>query len=137
MSKALLDWTAAVLLTVGLIAMHLFSGAWVPALFPELHRSLTNPTPLSLGAKGFLMAYLVLWVAAAGGVPLCVCAALSERDRRYWAVREQVREIEQQIREEAMSEEWRDWHRQWRQQQAEITREARRRLGLPEEERDG
>jgi hypothetical protein len=35
-----------------------------------------------------------------------------------------------------MSEEERDWHRQWRQQQAEITREARRRLGLPEEEHD-
>jgi hypothetical protein len=35
MSKAPLYWTAAALLSVGLIAMHLFSGAWVPALFPE------------------------------------------------------------------------------------------------------
>ena len=58
-------------------------------------------------------------------------------DRRYWAVREQVREIEQQIREEAMSEEERHWHCQWRQRQADIAREARRRLGLPEEEHDG
>jgi hypothetical protein len=33
-----------------------------------------------------------------------------------------------------MSEEWRDWHRQWRAQQVEIRREARRRLGLPEED---
>ena len=62
---------------------------------------------------------------------------VQRREQRRWAVREQVREMEQQIREEAMSEEWRDWHRQWRQQQAEIAREARRRLGRPEEERDG
>jgi hypothetical protein len=57
------------------------------------------------------------------------------RDHRRWAVREQLRDLEQQIREEAMSEEQRDWHRQFRQQQADIAPEARRRLGLPEEER--
>jgi hypothetical protein len=90
MSKALLYWTAAALLAVGLIAMHRFSGAWVPMLFPELNRSITDPTPLSLGAKGFMMIYLVLSVAAPVGVVLCVCAALSERDRRRWAVREQA-----------------------------------------------
>jgi hypothetical protein len=54
--------------------------------------------------------------------------------RRQWALQQQLRDLEQQIREEAMSEEWRDWHRQWRQKQADIAREARRRLGLPEEE---
>jgi hypothetical protein len=57
-------------------------------------------------------------------------------DEFLWAVQAQVRKLEQQIREESMSEEWREWHRQWRAQQAEIHREARRRLGLPEEEPD-
>jgi high-affinity Fe2+/Pb2+ permease len=52
---------------------------------------------------------------------------LHRRDERRWAV-------QAQIREESMSEEWREWHRQWRAQQAEIHREARRRLGLPEED---
>jgi hypothetical protein len=136
MSKALRYWTAAALFTVGLIAMHLFSGAWVPALVPELNRSITDPTPLSLGAKGFMMTSLVLSVAAPVGVVLCACAALSERDRRRWAVREQVFEMAQQIRAESMSEEWREWHRQGRRQQVEIQQEARRRLGLPEEDPD-
>jgi len=136
MSKALLYWTAATLLTVGLIAMHLFSGAWVPRAVPRTEPIDHRPHPLSLGAKGFMMTYLVLSVAAPVGVVLCVCAALSERDRRRWAVREQVREMEQQIREESMSEEWREWHREWRRRQVEIHQEARRRLGLPEEETD-
>jgi hypothetical protein len=55
-------------------------------------------------------------------------------DQRHREVQAQVRAMEQQIREEAMSEEARDWHRQWRQRQADIAREARRRLGLPEED---
>jgi hypothetical protein len=59
------------------------------------------------------------------------------REQRRWAVHEQLMAMQQQIREEAMSEEWRHWHRQWRQQQAEIAREARQRLGLPEEAHDG
>ena len=42
--------------------------------------------------------------------------------------------MEQQIREEHLSEAERARQRRYWQQQAEITREARRRLGLPEEE---
>jgi hypothetical protein len=42
--------------------------------------------------------------------------------------------MEAAIREEQLSDEEREWHRQWRQQQAAIHQEARRRLGLPEEE---
>lgn len=136
MSKCLRYWTVAAVLAVGLVIMHLFSGAWAAALFPELNRSITDPTPLSLGAKGVMMAYLVVSVAGVLGVVFCAFAALSERDRRLWAVREQIREMEQQIREESMSEEWREWHRQWRQRQDEIHQEARRRLGLPEEGTD-
>jgi hypothetical protein len=42
--------------------------------------------------------------------------------------------MEQAIREEAMPEEERDWWRQYRERQAAIKQEARRRLGLPDEE---
>jgi ABC-type transport system involved in cytochrome bd biosynthesis fused ATPase/permease subunit len=70
---------------------------------------------------------------------------LNRRDRRRWAreqaererqraLQQQVWDLEQQIREESLSEEEREWRRHYRQREAEITREARRRLGLPEEE---
>jgi predicted solute-binding protein len=42
--------------------------------------------------------------------------------------------MEQQIREERLSDEEREWRRRFREEQAELTREARRRLGLPEED---
>ena len=67
---------------------------------------------------------------------LAVVWWLNRRDRRRREVQAQLWEMEQSIREEAMPEEARAWHRQWRQQQAEIHREARRRLGLPEERDD-
>jgi type II secretory pathway pseudopilin PulG len=66
---------------------------------------------------------------------LAVVWWLNRRDRRQREVQAQIWDLERQIREEAMSEEERHLHRQWRQQQADIAREARRRLGLPEEER--
>jgi hypothetical protein len=60
---------------------------------------------------------------------------LNRRDRRRWELQEQLREMEQQIWLETLP----DWQREAilesRQQQADIAREARRRLGLPEEER--
>jgi hypothetical protein len=43
--------------------------------------------------------------------------------------------MEQAIREEAMSDEDREWWRQSRERQTAIRHEARRRLGLPDEER--
>jgi hypothetical protein len=42
--------------------------------------------------------------------------------------------MEAQIREERLSEEEREWRRRSREEQAEIQREARRRLGLPDGE---
>jgi hypothetical protein len=54
-----------------------------------------------------------------------------------WALQRQLWEMEQHIREEAMSDEDRQWHQRYRQREAEIQREARRRLGLPEGEADG
>jgi hypothetical protein len=63
---------------------------------------------------------------------------LNHRERRRWqqqeaerprqsALQRQLRELEDQIREERLSEEERE-------ERAEIKRQARRRLGLPEEE---
>jgi hypothetical protein len=91
----------------------------------------------------WLAAGLHLLKYVAGGVLIGVLIMLpfvaitwwfQRRTQRRWAVHEQVMEMQQQIGEEAMSEEWRDWHRQWRAQQVDIAHEARRRLGLPEEE---
>jgi hypothetical protein len=68
-------------------------------------------------------------------LPVCLLFWwLHRRDERRWAVREQVRAMEQQIWLETLP----DWQREAilesRQQQVEIHQEARRRLGLPEEE---
>jgi len=57
----------------------------------------------------------------------------AEEDRRE-AVRRQLQELEEQIREEQRSDEERAWRQQYREREAAITREARRRLGLPDEE---
>jgi hypothetical protein len=78
-------------------------------------------------------------VSAVGGmvIGLLISEGSSVRERHRWqqedAQRRQLWDLEQSIREERMSEAWRQWHQQYRQRQAEITREARRRLGLPEE----
>jgi serine phosphatase RsbU (regulator of sigma subunit) len=70
------------------------------------------------------------------------------RERHHWqqeqaerqaqcAPQWQLWEMERHIREEAMSDEDRQRHQQYHQREAEIQREAQRRLGLPEEEADG
>jgi hypothetical protein len=56
----------------------------------------------------------------------------AEEDRQQ-ALQQQVREMEEAIREEQLSDDQREWRLQYRERQAAITREARRRLGLPEE----
>jgi hypothetical protein len=55
-------------------------------------------------------------------------------DRRRWALQAQLRQVEDEIREERLSDEEREWRRRYREEQAEVKREARRRLGLPKEE---
>jgi hypothetical protein len=83
-----------------------------------MHDVLNTPLGTVLGLlAGMLPVWLVRWW-------------LQRRDERRWA----VREMEQYIREEAMSQEWRDWHHRFRARRAEIAREVRRRLGLPQEE---
>jgi hypothetical protein len=86
---------------------------------------------------------LIYWCAAAVlagsvGVARLFGAGVDARDRARWAraeeARRQLREMEEAIREEQLSDDEREWRRQYRARQAEITREARRRLGLPDEE---
>jgi ABC-type transport system involved in cytochrome bd biosynthesis fused ATPase/permease subunit len=75
-------------------------------------------------------------LGAVVGIAPCLVVLwwLNRRDQGRWELREQLREMERAIREEAMSEEEREWCRQYRARQAAIQQEARRRLGLPEEE---
>jgi hypothetical protein len=134
-STSLRSWTAAALLAVGLISMHLFSGAWVSRLFPELNRPITDSTPLSLGAKGFMLASLGLSVALAVGMPLCVFGALSERDQRRWqyeeAERRRLAQIEDQLWLESLPPEARE--RTLAQRRERTEREARARALLAAE----
>jgi hypothetical protein len=57
----------------------------------------------------------------------------AEEDRQQ-ALRQQLREMEEVIREEQLSDTERAWRQQYQEREAAIRREARRRLGLPEEE---
>jgi hypothetical protein len=82
---------------------------------------------------------LIIAISVAVGVgamlPIAVIQRwLRRRDQRRWEVQAQIREMEAAIREEQLSDEERAWRRQWREQQVEIQLEARRRLGLPEED---
>ena len=135
---------AAAVLAVGVVLMHGLAGSWMPALFPELQKPITEPIQLGLGVKLFLMGYLVLSVAGGAGVVLLFSEGTFIRDRqrwaheeevrrRQWALQEQLREMERQIREEQLPDQERAWHRQYQERQLRIRREARRRLGLPEE----
>jgi hypothetical protein len=146
MSKPVIYWCAAALLAGGAVLMHGLADQWMPARFPELQKSITEPIQLGLGVKLVLMGYLVLSVAGGVSVVLLIGAGLSALDqrrwdrkeaerRRQWALQEQLREIERQIREEQWPEQERKWHRQYRAREAAITQEARRRPGLAEEER--
>jgi hypothetical protein len=66
---------------------------------------------------------------------------LAREDPDYWArrmeLRHQIWQMEQQIREEQLPEEERAWFQRHREEQQVIHREARRRLGLPQEDPDG
>jgi hypothetical protein len=57
----------------------------------------------------------------------------AEHDRR-WAIQRQLWDMEQQIWDEQLSDEEREWRREAQARGAEVRREARRRLGLPEED---
>jgi hypothetical protein len=57
----------------------------------------------------------------------------SDAHRREMELQHQLWDMQDQIREENLPEDEREWRRQYRQREAEVKREARRRLGLPEE----
>lgn len=57
-------------------------------------------------------------------------------DQRRWALQHQLWDVERQIWDESLSEDERE-RRHARCEAAAVRREARRRLGLPEEEADG
>jgi uncharacterized membrane protein len=59
---------------------------------------------------------------------------MTRRNRRRAELQRQLREMEQAIYEETLPEDEREALRRVREQRVEIQREARRRLGLPEEE---
>jgi hypothetical protein len=67
--------------------------------------------------------------------------ALAWEDPDSWArrmaLRHQIWQVEQQIREEQLPAEERAWLQRHREEQQAIRREARRRVGLPEEDPDG
>jgi hypothetical protein len=91
-------------------------------------------TPLEWSSPlGTLLAFGLL-----NGVIWAVFVVLWRRRERRWQREDQVQQqrwaLEQQIREEGLSADWRQWHQEARQRQAAIRQEARRRLGLPEEE---
>jgi hypothetical protein len=83
-----------------------------------------------------VLAFWKSWdvLVATGAVSVAIWV-VNRRDRRRWEVQEQLREMEQAIQEEGLPDEQREGLRRYREEQAEIKREARRRLGLPEEER--
>jgi hypothetical protein len=109
----------------------------VTAVDDQVFAFFNTPLGAAVGfAIGTLVAYLVL-------MPLTWW--LDCRDRRRWqreealrqqqvALRQQLRDLEDQIRHESLPDWMREAIEAGRRQRAEIRREARRRMGLPEEE---
>ena len=137
-------WTWALVLGPLLVGAQATLRWWGAAL----GRRLVGDIPTPADALPLVWTLLVSWILCSllGGWMVGVLIAEGSHAReqwrwrqeqaaraRQWAIREPLRELEPQIREEQMSEEERAWHRQYRERQAEITREARRRLGLPED----
>jgi hypothetical protein len=80
------------------------------------------------------MRWLPLLVVCVALVAMHWCMRRAQRrDQRRLELRLQLLELERQIREEALPEEERARLAAYRAEQAEVKREARRRLGLPED----
>jgi hypothetical protein len=79
-------------------------------------------------------------IAPLGLVALVPCWLNTRHMRRLlrrWEVEDQLRELEAPINEEHLPAEEQERRRQFRESQTAVKREARRRLGLPEEEPNG
>lgn len=103
-------------------------------------------TPEFLNAALVVFPAVIIGTVIGLGPCLVLTRWLDRRERRRWqqqeaesqrqfALQRQLWELEDRIREERLSDEEREWRRHYREEQAEVKREARRRLGLPEEER--
>jgi hypothetical protein len=138
MSKPVIYWWAAAVLVVGVALMHVLFSSWAPSLSPELQKPITEPLQIGPGVKLVLTGYLALSVAGPAGVVLLLGEGVCARDRRRWAAeREGQRRLaamERQIREEQMPAAERQRLQASRARDAAIKAEARRRLGLPEED---
>jgi hypothetical protein len=98
MAKPVIYWGAAAVVAAGVVLMHLGVDAWVPARFPELQRSITDPAPFSRAAKFFMLGYLALSVGGAVGAVTLIFLGLSARDQQRWQ-REQAKRDRQWERE--------------------------------------
>jgi hypothetical protein len=138
MSKPVIYWCAAAVLAVGVVLMHVLANQWLPLRFPELQKPITEPIQLGPGLKLLLATYLVMSVVGAVGVVLLAGEGVFIRDQQRWAAeweaQRRLSAMEERIREERLPEAERERRRRYREEQAEVRREARRRLGLPEEE---
>jgi len=138
MSKPVIYWCAAAGLAVGVGLMHGLSGYWVPSIFPEFQTPITASLQIGPWGKLFLMGYLALSLTGGIGVVLLLSAGVFIRDQQRWAAeweaQRQLSALEQQIREEQMPAAERERLQASRAREAAIKAEARRRMGLPEEE---
>jgi hypothetical protein len=136
MSKPARYWSAAAVLALSVVLRHGLVGQWAPALSPEWQKPITELLPLSPWVTLILLGSLARSVAGAVGGVMLMFVGLSTRDQQRWAAESKRRQrlwaMEDQIREECLPAEERERRRRYREEQAEIQREARRRLGLPE-----
>jgi hypothetical protein len=83
--------------------------------------------PVTLGVAIWLVITMPMWAL------LWWSHRRFKTDRRRWEVQRQVWDMEQQIMDEQLPYEVRQSQRRARQRAAEVRREARRRLGLPDD----
>jgi hypothetical protein len=138
------QWSMAGLLALLVFGMHASLRFWLPGLFVRLFGEVPDlaqaPPAMIMLLGGYVLLSFISGVLIADRVSEGQLARWRARwaheeaeRRRQWALQEQFRAMERQIREEQLPEQEREWHRQYQERQVEIRREARRRLGLPEE----
>jgi hypothetical protein len=135
------QWTVAGVLALLVFGAHVTVRYWLPGVMTRLFGEVPDLAQAPSAMIVLVGGYVVLsWL---GGTQIArwIGDGQCAREQARWAQEEAMRRrlwaMEQQVREEQLSEGERERQRRYRQQQAEIRREARRRLGLPEEESDG
>jgi hypothetical protein len=135
------QWTMAGVLVLLVFGMHASLRFWLPGVLTYLFGEVPDLAHAPPAMITLLVGYVLLSVIGGVLIAACIRDGQFARDQARWAQEAEMRRrlwaMEQQIREERLSEEERERQRRYRAQQAEITHEARRRLGLPEEEADG